>query len=174
MTKQKFIVNRRTWRLHQFEFSVPCSYQECLARLQVLKIELQSQRPNKSGFRPILYLEPSNNTTTSLKMIFENVRVSGTVTQINDDTTSFMGTSELGSSFYIIVIIFVILAIVLAILPFLSAYVMAKPIDIWLANYIQATLPMIKIALAGILLFYLLFRWQVWRAVHRLASAVDY
>jgi hypothetical protein len=173
--KSKFIVNRHTWFLDQFEFSVPCSYQKCLERLQALEAELQDdydKHANGQGLRPFLKLE-SDDDASSFEFALTNVLITGTVQQITDETTLFVGLSQFGGAFYLIVIAIVIMALVLAILPFLSAYVMADPNGIWSTNTVNTALSFTKFSLAGILLFYLLFRWYVWRAVNTLVSAFD-
>jgi hypothetical protein len=174
--KHNFIVNRHIWNLDQFEFSVPCSYAECLARLQTLVTDLQAdydRHASGRGTRPYLKLE-SEDDASSFTLNLGNAMVVGTVQAITDETSLFVGISQFDSSIYVIVIMFAVVALVIAVLPVLSAYVMATPIGIWLTRYVQAALPMIKMALIGILLFYLLFRWHIWRAVSRLVSAVDY
>jgi len=178
--KHKFIVNRRTWRLHQFEFSVPCSYEECLARLEVLKTYLRTERPNRNGFRPILKLESVDDSSSSFEMIFTNVIVTGTLQKISDQTTRFVGISQFEWDYprpitlNVIIVVLAIVGVVVIIFPFLSAYVLADSSRSWSTNTVNTALPMVKIALAGIVLFYLVLRWQVWRAVNRLISAVDY
>lgn len=178
--KTKFIINRHTWFLDQFEFSVPCSYQDCLARMQVLKTYLRTERPNRNGFRPILKLESVDDSSSSFEMVFTNVIVTGTLQKISDQTTRFVGISQFEWDYprpitlNVIIVVLAIVGAVVIIFPFLSAYVLADPSRSWSINTVNTALPEIKIALTGIVFFYLLLRWQVWRAVDKLVSAVDY
>ena len=93
--KLKFILNRHTWSLDQFEFSVPCGYQECLVRLKSLESELQTdydKHANGRGFRPIMKLE-SDDDASSFELAMEGATVTGTVQQVTDETTLFVGLS---------------------------------------------------------------------------------
>ncbi|MBA3868914.1 MAG: hypothetical protein H0X30_07160 [Anaerolineae bacterium] len=174
--KQKFIVNRHTWFLDQFEFSAACSYQESLVRLRTLEAELQAHYDKYAGGkgpRPILKLEPDDDAS-SFELVLENAIVTGTMQKITDETTLIVGLSGMSASFYFIAIMLVIFTLVLTIFPFLSAYVMADPNGIWSADSVNTALLGIKFILVFALLFYLMFRWSAWRAVYTLISAVDY
>ena len=172
------MVNRHTWSLDRFEFSVSRPYEECLTRLRTLETNLQADfdrhaTAKRRGQRPFLSFE-SNNDATSFKLALQNVIVTGTVQQATDKTTLFVGLSQISSDFYIVIIWFLVVALALAILPFLSAYVMANPNYGWSTDRINAYLPLIKMSLATIGFLYLLFRWQVWRAMNTLVSAINY
>jgi hypothetical protein len=173
--KTKFIVSRHTWSSDQFEFSVLCPYEECLTRLRRLEVELQTNfdKHGNRGIRPSLKLE-SDHDASSFEIVIENSVVAGTVQQITDETTLFIGLSQFTGLFYFIEIMLVIAGMVGVMIPFLSAYVMQNSANLWSTHTLQFALLACLIPIIGTLIFYPLLRWDVWRAVNKLVSAMDY
>lgn len=168
--KTKFIMNRHTWNLQQFEFSVPYSYEDCIRRLQGLQTEFQAQPVDNRGRRPTLTLDFEDDAS-SFTMVLNMATVKGTVQKLTDTSTLFVGLSEFDLGFYAMIIIFLVMGCTFLVLPFLSSYVMSIPIDSPKASSFLHIIPWLVI---GFLLFYFMFRWAVWRAVTRLIEAVDY
>ncbi len=174
--KRKFIVNRHTWGLDQFEFSVLCPYEGCLTRLRALETELQTDydaHANNRGTRPSLKLE-SDNDASSFELVMNNAIVTGSVQQITDETSLFIGLSQFDGSFYFVEIAFIIAGLIGFMLPFLSAYVSPNSSNVWSTHTLQSALSACLIPIIGTIIFYPLLRWDVWRAVNKLASAVGY
>jgi len=168
--KHKFIVNRHTWNLQQFELNLLCSYEDCIRRLQGLQTDFQAQPLDNRRWRPTLTLD-FEDEATSFTMVLDKATVTGTVQKITDTSTLFVGLSEFNLGFYGITIAFLVVGCVFLVLPFLSSYVMSVPIESPKASGFLTLIPWLVI---GILLFYIMFRWAVWQAVTKLIEAVDY
>ncbi|MBI1276852.1 MAG: hypothetical protein GC179_01860 [Anaerolineaceae bacterium] len=168
--KHKMIINRHTWNLQQFEFSVPYSYEDCIGRLQQLQTEFQAQPVDNRRWRPSLTLD-FEDEVSSFTMVLDMATVKGTVQKITATSTLFVGLSEFDLSFYGITIAFLVVGCIFLVLPFLSSYVLSVPIDSPKTSGVLNVIPWLVI---GILLFYIMFRWAVWRGVTKLIATVDY
>ena len=183
--KRKFIVNRQTWRLHQFEFSVPCSYEDCLARLRVLEadlearylIELEHRLFRSPSFdKPSLKLE-RDDESSAFELTWHNVILSGTVQFITEDRTLFVGISQFKWDYpaptplYVIGLVLIVSSLAVASIPFLVAYVSPNPNSMWSDSTIHLGLLSSLVPLIGALVLYFAFRIEVARAVNILIAA---
>src|SRR5689334_2655256 len=164
--KRKFIVNRHTWRLDQFEFSVPCSYEECLARLQTLETDLQNRylvevqrRRNRSSNadKPTLKLDRDADSS-AFELTWHNVILSGTVQFITEDRSLFVGISQFKWDYptptplYVIALVLIVSSLAVASMPFLVAYVSPNPNSMWSDSTIHLGLLSSLVPLIGALI----------------------
>jgi hypothetical protein len=186
--KHKFIVNRRTWRLHQFEFSVPCSYQECLTRLRTLEFDAQinyigdQKRLKTMTVRqsPSLTVESDPDSQASaFELVLQGAVITGTVESITDESTLIFGLSQFKwdvSShvpLYVIMLVLLFGGIVVALIPLMSAYVSPYPNSVWSPSVISLALLAVVVPWIGMMISYVRFRPMLELAVNKLRAAFD-
>ncbi|MBI1279699.1 MAG: hypothetical protein GC179_16345 [Anaerolineaceae bacterium] len=194
--KRRFIISRNTWRLHQFEFSVACSYANCLDHMKRLEIELQrtyqlglekNPRSSNYGSEPYLRFGDLDDTAASFELFWNNIVVNGTAQSLTEESTLFVGLSQFSEDFpeprrlsifripFILFLIGIGAVAVLVIFSALSAYVLGNPSSRFNDLYIDGKaviLGFIILALATIY-FYLRLRWEIERAVKLLMDAFN-
>jgi hypothetical protein len=188
--KRRFIIRRNTWRLHQFEFSVDCSYADCIERMKKFDAELQrahllglslipsSSMKVDSKSEPYLRFIDFDETATSFELFWNNIVVSGTVQSLTEESALFVGLSQFIEDFpdpilfsvFTIPLLFIGLGVgvilVFILLAAASAYVSPDQVSKY-ALYIdgKGVILGISIVLAGVIIYYLRSRWQIERAV---------
>lgn len=192
--KRHFIISRNTWRLHQFEFSVACSYQDCLNRMRRLEAGLKydhelvaNKNPSAttvtSDNEPFLELEETEDAS-SFELHLKNIVVSGTVQLLTEENTLFVGISQFSADFpepiplsvftdFLLVGIFGVGAIfVFILLSVLSAYVSPNQISKFPIDLIgKFAILGYSILIVASVINYLIARWQLERAVKLLMDS---